>query len=131
MQREADKKALKKERQRLRAIASGGGSGARLLGDDDTEKLCATLNVAALAALCDGASAEGLSGEQRAALLAARVAELAAAEAEAAEAKERQKREAAAALQVWGGGAAAGGRRGGPGACPRCHVPAADQGAGG
>jgi hypothetical protein len=100
-QREADKKALKRERQRLRALVEGGGgSNGRLLDEDDTEKLCQGLDTAALAAVCDAASAEGLSAEQQRAVLVARLDEMRRAEEGATAERERQKKEAAAALQV-------------------------------
>ena len=98
-QREADKRALKKERQRLRAIAEGGAAG-RLLGEDEAEKLCQGLEMAELAALSDAAGADGLSDEQRAAVLEARLAEMRGAEAAAVEERDRQKKEAAAAIKV-------------------------------
>lgn len=98
-QREADKRALKKERQRLRAIVDG-GDGGRLIDEDEAEKLTQGLDTAALAALCDAAGAEGLSRDQRIAVLEARLAEMRGAEATAAEERERQKAEAAAALKV-------------------------------
>lgn len=101
-QREADKKALKRERQRMRALVRAHGE-APLLDEDDTEKLCQSLDTAALAALSDAAGAEGLSVEQRRAVLRAKLEEMAAADAAAAEERERQKQEAAAAMRVRGG----------------------------
>lgn len=107
-QREADKKLLKKERQRLRALVESGGvaaasgqqGGARLLDEDDTEKLCQGLDTAALAALSDAAGADGLSWEQRRAVLLAKLEEMRSVEEAAAEERERQKREASESLKV-------------------------------
>jgi len=98
-QRDLDKKALKKERQRMRALADNGG-GERLLDEDDTETLCQGLDIVTLSALSDAAGAEGLSTEQRRALLTAKLQDMQQAEASAAEERERQRQEAAASIKV-------------------------------
>ncbi|KAF8060498.1 histidine--tRNA ligase [Scenedesmus sp. PABB004] len=97
--REVEKRAVKKERQRLRSLAAPEGV-ERLLGVDDTERLCASLDLSALQALGDAASAEGVDPAARAALLAAAVAGLDAREEDEARAREAKKREAEAALKT-------------------------------
>jgi hypothetical protein len=50
--------------------------------------------------MCDAAGAEGLTWEERRAVLVGKLREMGRADVEAAEEKERQKREAAAAINV-------------------------------
>ena len=100
-QREVDKKALKKERQRLRALVeSCGGSSGRLLNEDDTERLAQGLDTATLARLSDAAGADGMTPEQRREVLEGALQGLLGAEEAAARERERQKREAAEAIKV-------------------------------
>lgn len=83
----------------MRALVEAHGP-ERLLDEDSTEKLCQTLDTAALAALCDAAGADGLSFDQRRGVLQGKLDDMARADAAAAEEREKQKQETAAALRV-------------------------------
>lgn len=102
-QREADKKLLKRERQRLRQLAEAATSpsGQRLVDEDSVEKLCQTLVYSQLQELADAAAAAaGGDAAAVAAVLQGALQQIQRREEEAAAAKERQKKEAEAALKV-------------------------------
>jgi DnaJ family protein C protein 2 len=101
-QREADKKLLKRERQRLRQLAEAATSstGGRLVDEDSVEKLCQTLGYSQLQELNDSAAATGGEASKVAEVLQGALQQIQQREEEEAAAKERQKKEAAAALKV-------------------------------
>ncbi|GFH23110.1 uncharacterized protein HaLaN_20671, partial [Haematococcus lacustris] len=92
--REAAKRAVKKERQRLRLVCDGGQGVPRLISEDDVDKLISKLEPEQLMALNERLSAPGIGREEQAALTISALTGLSAAEAAEVAAKERLKQEA-------------------------------------
>lgn len=104
-QRQADKKAMQKERARLRKLcgvsASTDGTPAAIsLPDEDVEMLCSRLELAALGALCDELAATHLSVEAKLSAAADRLSSVRSVQEEAARKKEEAAKAAAEAAKM-------------------------------
>lgn len=97
--REAEKRLVKIERKRLRALNDAGG-GHHLIPEDDLERICLTLDLSGLQQLCEQVTADSLDRQQQREILLDQLDGLDQRKQDQERAKEQQKQVAAAALKV-------------------------------